>query len=499
MSTTTLSSPVPALADPAQLRAPYAEAVRASADRDWLRLNVPGHAADPDRFAGLAGHVGEDVLRRDLPPLLEGIDLGPDSPMEQALRLAADAWGARRTWFLTNGASQGNRIAALVAQALGRTLVVQRSVHSSVVDGLVLSGLGAAFVRPTVDGRTGIAHGVTAGDLAVALARHPEVAAAYVVTPSYFGAVADVAALARVAHAAGVPLIVDEAWGSHFGFHPELPANALAHGADLVVSSTHKLGGALTQAAMLHLGEGPFADRLEPLVERVFHLTQSTSASALLLASLDEARRALVGGQRQIAESLAAADAVRAAVRAGGRFAVVSDGFARFRDIVAADPLRVAVDVRAGGITGHEARRRLMQEHGVLVEVATDAAVVAVVGAGAGPEAERFTAALHALPVVPGVSADSLALELPAPGQVRMTPREAFLASGRLVPAARAVGRVSADTLSAYPPGIPNVLPGEEITAELVDFLQRVAAAPTGHVRGAADPAVATLRVVADR
>ncbi|MFD0527442.1 aminotransferase class I/II-fold pyridoxal phosphate-dependent enzyme [Kitasatospora arboriphila] len=494
----TLSSPVPAAADPAQLRAPYAEAVRASADRDWLRLNVPGHAADPDRFAGLAGHVGEAVLRRDVPPLLEGIDLGPDNPMEQALQLAADAWGARRTWFLTNGASQGNRIAALVAQSLGRTLVVQRSVHSSVVDGLVLSGLGAAFVQPTVDTRTGIAHGVTASDLAVALARNPDAAAAYVVTPSYFGAVADVAALARVAHAAGVPLIVDEAWGSHFGFHPALPANALAHGADLVVSSTHKLGGALTQAAMLHLGNGPFADRLEPLVERVFHLTQSTSASSLLLASLDEARRTLVTGHRAISESLAAADAMRAAVRAAdgsGWSATASDASG-----TSSPPTRCGSPWTSGpaAYPGTRPGAELMQEHGVLVEVATDAAVVAVVGAGAGPEAERFAAALHALPAVPGVAEGAPGPELPAPGAVRMTPREAFLAPGRSVPAAQAVGRISADTLSAYPPGIPNVLPGEEITAELVAFLHAVAAAPTGHVRGATDPAVTTLRIVAD-
>ncbi|MFC6594235.1 aminotransferase class I/II-fold pyridoxal phosphate-dependent enzyme [Kitasatospora paranensis] len=495
---TRIPSPSPARPDAAQRRAPYAEAVRRSAAADRLRLNVPGHAADPGRFPGLADLVGEEVLRLDVPPLLEGVDLGPDSPMEQALRLAAGAWGARRTWFLTNGASQGNRIAALVAQSLGRTLVVQRSVHSSVVDGLVLSGLRAAFVQPSLDAGLGIAHGVSAPDLAAALAAHPDAAAAYVVTPSYFGAVADVPALARVAHAAGVPLIVDEAWGSHFGFHPALPAAAVAQGADLVVSSTHKLGGALTQAAMLHLGEGPFADRLEPLVERVFHLTQSTSASALLLASLDEARRALATGAERISGSLRAAREMRAAVRAGGRFAVASDGFGRFADVVAVDPLRVAVDVRAGGISGHEARRRLMRDHGVLVEVATDAAVVAVVGAGAAPDPARFAAALHALPAGEAAGPAGAGLRLPAPGPVRLTAREAFLAPSVLVPAAQAVGRVSADTLAAYPPGIPNVLPGEEVTAEVVAFLQGVAAAPTGHVRGAADPAVARVRVVDD-
>jgi len=484
---------------PTQLHAPYAEAVSAHAEIDWLRLNVPGHAADAGRFAGLARLVGETPLRLDVPPLLDGIDLGTDSPLDQALDLAAEAWGARRTWFLTNGASQGNRIATLVAQALGDTLVVQRSVHSSVIDGLVLSGLRSAFVHPSLDPDLGIAHGVTADDLAAAIAANPDAAAAYVVTPSYFGAVADVRALAEVAHGAGIPLIVDEAWGSHFGFHPGLPANAPALGADLVVSSTHKLGGGLTQSAMLHLGHGRFADTLEPLVQRVFNLTQSTSASALLLASLDLARQQLANGRDGITASLETADKIRDAVRAAGRFTVVSDGFDRFADIVAADPLRVPIDTRAGGISGHEARWRLMNDHRILVEVATDSAIVAVLGAGAVPDADRFVDALHALPAPLDRQSAPVRLRLPKPGPVRMTTRQAFLAPSRSVPAHEAVGRVSADTLAAYPPGIPNVLPGEVITAELVEFFQLTAATRGGHVRGAADLAVSTLRVVDER
>ncbi|WJY42465.1 PLP-dependent transferase [Streptomyces sp. P9-2B-2] len=480
----------------AQHTAPYAEAVRAYAREDWLRLNVPGHSADPLRFEPLAQLVGEAPLRLDVPPLLDGIDLGAAGPMEQALDLAAQAWGARRTWFLTNGASQGNRIATLVSRALGNTLIVQRSVHSSVVDGLVLSGQRAAFVHPSVDAERGIAHGVTAAGLARTIAAHPEAAAAYLVTPSYFGAVADVRACADVAHAAGIPLIVDEAWGSHFGFHPDLPENALAQGADLVISSTHKLAGSLTQSAMLHLGEGPFSDTLEPLIQRVFHLTQSTSASALLLASLDVARQTLVTGRDRIGASLDAADKTRARVRSAGRFGIVSDAFDRFGDIVTADPLRVSIDTRADGISGHEARRRLMRDHRIMVEVATDSAIVAVVGAGTAPDTDRFVEALHALPAPLRDQPSADHLRLPAPGSVEMTMREAFLAPSRTVAAHEAVGQVSADTLAAYPPGIPNVLPGEVVTADLVNFFQRTAAAPNGHVRGAADPAVTTLRVV---
>ncbi|MCM1966272.1 PLP-dependent transferase [Streptomyces sp. G1] len=482
-----------------QLRAPYAEALLAHTERDWLRLNVPGHAAAPG--SGLAGYFGSRVTDLDFPPLLDGIDLGPDTPLDEALSLAARAWGARRTWFLTNGASQGNQIASMVTPALGRTLVVQRSVHSSVVDGLVLSGLDAVFVQPSVDPVQGIAHGVTAEDVATALGRTPDAAAVYIVSPSYFGAVADVRAIADAAHAAGVPLIVDEAWGSHFGIHPALPAGALSLGADLVTSSTHKLAGSLTQSAMLHLAEGPFADRLEPLVDRAFRLVQSTSASALLTASLDLARRALVVGADRITGSVEAADKVRGVIRALGRFAVVSDSFHRFPDIVGADPLRIAIDTRAGGITGHEARRLLFRDHQIMVEVATDAAIVAVIGAGSAPDTDRFVEALHCLPSpLTGSGADAAVrapLPLPQPGPARLTAREAFLSPALLVPAEEAVGMVSADTLAAYPPGIPNVLPGEVITAETVDFLRRTAAAPGGHVRGALDPAVARLRVVA--
>ncbi|MFG2875402.1 aminotransferase class I/II-fold pyridoxal phosphate-dependent enzyme [Streptomyces sp. NPDC048337] len=484
---------------PDQLRAPYAEALRAHAGRDWLRLNVPGHAAAPG--SELSDALGPRVTALDFPPLLDGIDLGAHTPLDEALELAARAWGARRTWFLTNGASQGNHIASMVAPALGRTLVVQRSVHSSVVDGLVLSGLKAVFVQPSVDPGQGIAHGVTAGEVRAALERTPDAAAVYVVSPSYFGAVADVRALADAAHAAGVPLIVDEAWGSHFGFHPALPEGALALGADLVTSSTHKLAGSLTQSAMLHLAEGPFADRLEPLVDRAFRLVQSTSASALLTASLDLARRALAAGADRITGSLEAADKIRGVVRALGRFGVVADGFHRFPDITAADPLRIAIDTRVGGITGHEARRLLHRDHQVMVEVATDAAIVAVVGAGSVPDADRFVEALHRLPAPlgdPGSGlAERAALRLPRPGPARLTAREAFLSPALVVPAEEAVGRVSADTLAAYPPGIPNVLPGEVITAEAVDFLRRTAAAPGGHVRGALDPDVSRLRVVA--
>lgn len=487
------------MGSPVDRGTPYADAVAANAAEDLLRLNVPGHSGDEDAAPELTRFLSSHVLQKDISPLLWGIDLGSDSPYDEALALAAEAWGARQSWFLTNGASQANRMGALTFGAFGKPgqpVLVQRSAHSSFIDGIILAGLAPVFVTPVIDDRYGIAHGISPAELERALAEADNPKGVYIVTPSYFGAVADVAAMADIAHAAGVPLMVDEAWGAHFGFHPELPKNSLSLGADLVVSSTHKLGGSLTQSAMMHLGDGPFADELAPLVQRAYMITMSTSQSALLLSSLDIARHCLVKGESRLGEAIAAAERIRAEIRRRGRFQIVSDTW-DFPEVIANDPLRVSIDVRAAGLNGHAVREELIRAEGVYTEISTDACIVAFLGPGFAPEADRFVEALHRLvPSEKLAYAQTHALDLPRFGDLRMLPREAWFSAAVAVPARDAVGRVSADALAAYPPGIPNVLPGEVITHEVVDFLRAVAVSSGGYVRGAIDPAVDFLRVV---
>ena len=231
-------------ATPAQSETPYLDALQAYADRRPGRFHVPGHkggeAADP----GLIEAFGAARSR----PRHPGPDPGhrPGSrahPFQQAQLMAADAWGARRTWFLVNGASQANHVALLTLAHRGRELVVQRNAHSSTIDALVLSGMRPTFVAPELDPELHIAHCITPDSLDQALRETPGAVGATVVSPTYFGAVADIEGLAEVAHAHGVPLIADEAWGAHFPFHADLPAPALSLGADLVVSSTHKIVG----------------------------------------------------------------------------------------------------------------------------------------------------------------------------------------------------------------------------------------------------------------
>jgi lysine decarboxylase len=379
-------------------------------------------------------------------------------------------------------------------------VLVQRSVHSSVIDGLMFAGMRARFVAPVVDTELGAAQAVTADAVAAGLAelaeRGESPVAVYLVSPSYFGFVTDIAAIATVVHAAGLPLVVDEAWGAHLGFHPALPANALSQGADLVISSTHKLGGSLTQSAMLHLGEGEWADRLEDRIDRVRHSLLSTSESAVLLASLDLARRALATGEQRLGHSMALADRIRAEIRAAGRFTVASDRYSEFAGWGGTDPLRIVINTRAGGIGGHQARTLLHDDSGVLVELATENAIVAIVGPGAEPDVPVFLDALAALPRIadePGASSPVL----PGWGPERLSIRSAYFAATEIVSHENAAGRISADSLAAYPPGIPNVLPGEEILPETITFLRAVAASPSGYVRGAVDAALERFRVVA--
>src|SRR5664279_3164290 len=243
---------------PEQPTTPYLDALVAYGFRGSNRLHVPGHKGGAGSDPGLLSALGHRALALDISQDIDGVDVGPSpTPYERAELLAAKAYGAGQTWFLTNGATQGNHALCLSLARPGEHVVVQRNSHASIVDGLVLSGGLAGFVAPEYDAELGMAHGVTPEALEEALDRaggRGAVNAVFIVSPTYYGMAADIRGCAEVAHAAGAALCVDCAWGSHFGFHPTLPESPVAAGADAVLTSTHKIVGSLTQSAMLHVG-----------------------------------------------------------------------------------------------------------------------------------------------------------------------------------------------------------------------------------------------------
>ncbi len=493
------------MAEPSPQQAmPYLEALRAYADRDPGRFHVPGHkgalAASPEMVEAF----GPAALRLDVPALTPGIDAGPEpTPFQLAQSLAAEAWGARRSWFLINGASQGNHAACLALAQTGEQVVVQRNVHSSTVDALILSGLRPTFVAPELDPELGIAHCLTPAALEQGLASTPEAVGAIVVSPTYFGAVADVRGLSEIAHERGVPLVVDEAWGAHLAFHEALPEHALAAGADLVVSSTHKIIGRFTQSAMLHLGPSSEGRIDEYGVDRAVTLVESTSPNSLLLGSLDSARHyAANEGQRLLTETIQALSSARQAIRQIPGLDVLDERMAGRPGVHGYDPLRLAVDVRGTGATGYQVAQLMHEQDDINLELAGETVIVAVFGMGetATGNAARLVEALSRAVRGVGAAEDYVPGRFTPPppwGPLEMTPREAFLGAQEVVPVAEAVGRIAAESLASYPPGIPNVLPGERITAATWSYIQAILA-HGGSLRGASDRTLRTARVAVE-
>jgi arginine decarboxylase len=482
-----------------QPTAPYLDAVVAYAFRGPARYHVPGHKGGPGADPGVRKAIGLDGLAADIPQDIHGIDLGPTpTPYERAERLAAEAFGAARSWFLTNGATQGNHALCLALAPLGTRVVAQRNSHGSIVDGLVLSGGLPSFVAPEYDDELGITHCVTPEALERALHAAPDAKAAFLVSPTYFGMAADIAGCAEVAHSAGVPLVVDQSWGPHFGFHDALPPTALSQSADAMLTSTHKIAGSLTQSAMLHVGDSGRVDA--GAVARALRLLRSTSPSSLLLASLDGARRQLsLHGEQLLHETLEAIEVARAKLKTIPGIALVDAGLVGRMGVAGYDPLRIVLDVRGTGRTGYEIADALRRSYDVHLELPMQATVVFIVGLGESVAALRRLAGDVEETVKrlaePGATAPIIPPAASLSNEVAVPPREAFLGEAEQVAVDAAVGRISCESIASYPPGVPALLPGERISAETVAYLRELADSGA-RLHGASDPRFETVNVL---
>ena len=477
-------------------RTPYLSALRAHLATHPVRLNTPGHHGGSSGPT-LEALTGADLRAADIPALIEGVDRGRSpTPYEEAERLAADAWGAERSWFVLGGASNAIRTALISVRSTAERILVQRNCHGSVIDGLVLAGFEALFIDPEVDDELGIAHCLTPERVRSALQTDPAIGAVLVVSPTYFGAVPDLRGIAAACGEYDAALVVDEAWGSHLAFGTRYPTDALSAGADLVISSAHKTGGSLEQTALLHLG--PSRTVTPDEVERAFRLLDSTSPSALLAASLDAARSWLVmQGSEALELTLAARAEIDATLRGIAGVEVLGRERVGAFGIAELDPLHLCLDVRGTGRSGEWVKEEL-ERRGVLLELGEGAVVMAVIGAGEEHQAiEPLAAALQQLHPAQVCPPHPSGASPPRNVGEIVVPRAAFFAAHERIPLEQAEGRVSAETLSIYPPGIPRVVVGERYDQDSLEVL--TAARERGAlVRGASDQSLDSVLVVHD-
>jgi lysine decarboxylase len=309
---------------------------------------------------------------------------------------------------------------------------------------------------------------------------------------------ADIEGCAEVAHSAGVALVVDNAWGAHFGFHSALPQSPLRLGADAMVASTHKIVGSLTQSAMLLVADSELLDA--DAVARAVRLVRSTSPSSLLMASLDAARRQLaIHGEALLDRTIAASMRARAAIYSVPGCSVVGEGFVGRPGIAGWDPLRIVIDVRRTGCTGYELAAALRSSYDSYVELATHSTMVLVLGLGQPVEplerlAHDFAETVRRM-WRPGETTQIALPPAALEHDAVVPPREAFLGVSEPVPVDEAYGRISCESIAGYPPGVPALLPGERVTPAVVGYLRSLTAAGA-RLHGAADPSFATVRVM---
>ncbi len=449
----------------------------------YLPFTTPGHKRNPD--------VADQFLLLDA-PLPGGVDdLSESRGLRVAAeRLAADLWGADYARFALNGSTEGNQALVLAVCRPGKPVVVSRIMHKSIFAGLVLADADPVWVRPSVDPRTGLPHAIDATALEAAFALADGATGAFIVNPTYVGACADVGALASTAHRHGAPLIVDQAWGAHLGFHPELPAHALQDGADAFVTSTHKGLPAFTQSAMVASREGRIdLGRLDEAIE----LLHTTSPSGTILASIDRAREILgTRGEAMIGAILPAVRSARERLAAVPGVIVLDGPPAEY------DPLKLVIILHGSGADGVAIERELERKRVRFENADRETLVPQITFSDRPADIERLVdllvAAIEAHRGEPRPAAASAGW-IAMPEQA-MRPRQAFFAQRESVSHARAIGRVAAEMVVPYPPGIPAIAPGEVISAEIVAAL-RAEAASGKRIAYCADPTLETLKVVA--
>ncbi|MDI3480627.1 MAG: arginine decarboxylase [Tepidanaerobacteraceae bacterium] len=482
-----------------QQETPLFAALKKYVDDKTISFHVPGHKGGRG-IPEFCDFVGKNILAIDVTAGILDLDTicNPLGVIRKAEELAAWAFGADHAHFLVNGTTSGIQAMILAVAGPGDEIILPRNAHRSAVGGLILSGVRPVYIKPVIDDFMGIAMGITPESVRKALVEHPNAKAVFVINPTYYGVASDLREIVEIAHSFGKPVIVDEAHGAHFGFHPDLPLSAMEAGADMSAASVHKLIGSMTQSSILLVKSQLVDDRK---VKAAMNLTQTTSPSYPLMASLDVARKQMaLHGREMLDRTMALCERARremntvSGVYVMGQEVEGSEGCFRY------DPTKLAINVRELGLSGFEVEKILKYKYHIQVEL-SDLYNVLAVGA-IGDNEDSINALVTAVKDIAArynrKNVIKITTDLPENQQLVVSPRFAFYSEKRDVRLEDAEGEISAEMLMAYPPGIPIICPGERITREVIEYA-RALKSEGCHLQGTEDPEAEIIKVLAEK
>ncbi len=463
---------------------PILKALILSSLEDNAAFYAPGHKKGQGINQRVKELWGKTIFQADLPELPELDNLfAPQGVIKQAQNLAANCFGAEQTWFLVNGSTCGIIASILAVCEEKDKIILPRNIHQSAIAGLIMTGAMPIFINPEYDPKEDLIYSITPQALESTLEQHPDTKAVMILHPSYQGICGDIEAISEITHRYNIPLLVDEAHGGHFAFHPDLPPSALSMGADLTVQSTHKVLGAMTQASMLHLQ----GNRINPhKISQALQLVESTSPSYILLASLDAARQQMaLQGTELMSHTLKLAAMAREQLAAIPHISVLElSPQPGFTDL---DSTRLTINISQLGITGYEADEILHEQLGVTCELPLLNHLTFIISLG-NTEADinkliqSFTTLTTLSPPSPlspqspqsPQLCEAVSFRAPSSPQSSLSPRQAFFGSKESIPVSESKNRICGELICPYPPGIPVLMPGEIITSEAINYLQEV-------------------------
>jgi arginine/lysine/ornithine decarboxylase len=476
-----------------QSNAPLYEALLEYRQKRIVPFDVPGHKqgrGNPE----LADFLGRQCLNVDVNSMKPLDNLcHPVGVIRDAAELAAGAFCASNAFFMVGGTSSAVQAMVMSACRDGDKIILPRNVHRSVIGALILSGARPVYVNPGLNTRLGIPLGMSVADVEKAIGENPDAKAIFVNNPTYYGICSDIGKITKMAHAAGMLVLADEAHGTHFYFGENMPASAMKAGCDMASVSMHKTGGSLTQSSLLLLGPGINAGH----VRQTINLTQTTSASYLLMASLDLSRRSLaLRGKEIFARVSSLAEYARGEINRIGGYYAFSKELINGDSIFDFDATKLSVHTLDLGLAGIEVYDILRDDYNIQIEFGDIGNFLAIISVGdRSLEIERLVSSLSEIRRLYAKDPSGMFDHEYIPPRVELPPKQAFYAAQRSVPVGESENKICGEFVMAYPPGIPILAPGERITGEILKYIA-YAKEKGSFLTGTEDLKIETIKVL---